>query len=234
VKFGFYSDREIPRGIDLGGYRLNSHGYRCPEWTPMPDGKKNAVVLGCSHTFGQGNKDDEHWVYFLSQHNTDRLRYWNLGQPGASADKIVRILYGCEKIIDPRIIIVCWPFWSRRERLGKYTHNLMGHDDQLRDEDKDTDRNNFLKNVFLVEKYAEKNNAKVFHCFAQESYHEHIKGLNVLEIHTIKNCWPYWDKFEQRKQYREPNLAEDGEHYGVEHHKRFAKLFVDYFGKKLK
>jgi len=60
MKFGFYSDSEIPRGIDLDGYRLNSHGYRCPEWTPMPDGKKNVVVLGCSHTFGQGNKDDEH------------------------------------------------------------------------------------------------------------------------------------------------------------------------------
>ena len=110
----------------------------------------------------------------------------------------------------------------------------MGYDDRLRNEDKDTDRNNFLKNVFLVEKYAEKNNAMVLHCFAQESYHEHIKGLNVLEIHTIRNCWPHWDKFEQREQYREPNLAQDGEHYGVEHHRRFAKLFVDYFGKKLK
>ena len=81
----------------------SSHGYRCPSWDPMPDGKKNVVVLGCSHTYGVGLEDDEHWVHHVSQHNTGRLRYWNLGQPGASADKVVRILYGCEKVIYPSI-----------------------------------------------------------------------------------------------------------------------------------
>jgi tRNA G37 N-methylase TrmD len=82
-----------------------------------------------------------------------------------------------------------------------------------------------LKNVFFVEKFAEKNQCKTFHCFAQDSYHEHTKGLDVLPEYTIKNCWG---------QFNKPSLAPDGEHYGVEHHKRFAKLFVDYFGKKLK
>lgn len=234
MKFGFYSDKEIPNGTELDGYRLNSHGYRCPEWTPMPDGKKNVVVLGCSHTFGQGNKDTEHWVHFLSQHNTDRLRYWNLGQPGASADKVVRILYGCEKIIDPKIIIVCWPFWSRREKLHVYAQSQTSHDEELKHENDLTDKNNFLKNVFFVEKYAEKNNCKVFHCFAQDSYHEHIEGTNVLKDYTIKNCWPYWDSREQRVLHREPSLAHDGEHYGVEHHKRFAELFLGRFGGKLR
>jgi hypothetical protein len=200
----------------------------------MPDGKKNVVVLGCSHTFGQGSNDDEHWVHFLSQHNTKLLRYWNLGQPGASADKIVRILYGCEQLIDPRIVIVCWPAWSRRERLEDFTKNLIGSDEELKFENDETDKNNFLKNVFFVEKYAERNKCKVFHCFAQDSYHEYIKDLNVLQEYTIKNCWPYWDKFTARDLHSEPSLAKDGEHYGVEHHKRFAQLFLERFGVKLK
>ena len=200
----------------------------------MPDGKKNVVVLGCSHTFGQGNADNEHWVHFLSQHNKERLRYWNLGQPGASADKIVRILYGTEKLLDPKIIIVCWPFWSRRERLGSYAESLISHDDRMKFEDDNTDKNNFLKNVFFVEKFAEKNGCQTFHCFAQDSYHELIPDLNVLEDYTIKNCWPYWDKFQQRVQYNKPSMASDGKHYGIEHHERFAKLFVEYFGNKLK
>jgi len=234
VKYGHYSDDQLPVGTDLKGYNLNSHGYRCPEWTPMPDGKKNVVVLGCSHTFGQGNADNEHWVHFLSQHNSQRLRYGNLAQPGASADKVVRILYGSEKVINPRIIVVCWPFWSRRERLGETATDLISHDSVLRDEDDNTDRNNFLRNVFLLEKFAEKNSCTTFHCFAQDSYHEHIKGLNVLETHTLKNCWPYWDKFEQRVPYNEPSLAADGQHYGREHHERFAKLFLQKFGQKLK
>ena len=110
----------------------------------------------------------------------------------------------------------------------------MSYDPELKNENDLTDKNNFLKNVFFVEKFAEKNQCKTFHCFAQDSYQEHIKGLNVLEDYTLKNCWPYWDKFEQRTQYNEPSLASDGEHYGVEHHKRFAKLFINHFGSKLK
>ena len=239
MKFGYYTDQEIPVSAGLNrspikDYQVNSHGYRCPEWTPMPDGKKNVVVFGCSHTFGEGLNDEEHWVHHLSQHNTKRLRYWNLGQPGASADKVVRILYGCEKVINPSIIIVCWPFWSRREKLHNYAQSLMSTADELKNEHEHTDRENFLKNVFFLEKFAQKNQCQTFHCFAQESYHEHIKGLKVLEDYTIKNCWPYWDKFQQRVQYKEPSLARDGLHYGVEHHERFAKLFIDYFGNKLK
>tara|TARA_R110000737_G_scaffold344556_1_gene371845 strand:- start:221 stop:898 length:678 start_codon:yes stop_codon:yes gene_type:complete len=225
MKYGHYNDRGLPE---------SDHGYRCPSWDPMPSGKKNVVVLGCSHTYGVGHDNNTHWVHFLSQHNTKRLRYWNLGQPGASADKIVRILYGCEKLIDPRIIIVCWPVWSRRERLGKYAESLTSDAEQLAIEDSDTDKNNFLKNVFFVQKYAEKNNAKVFHCFAQDSYHEHIKDPNVLQEYTIKNCWPYWDKFTARDLHFEPSLAADGKHFGVEHHKRFAELFLERFGPRLK
>ena len=239
MKHGYYTDRELPvsvafDSVSLKDYQVNKHGYRCPEWDPMPDGKKNVVVLGCSHTFGQGNADNEHWVHFVSQHNTKLLRYWNLGQPGASADKVVRILYGCEKIIDPRFVIVCWPFWSRREKLHDYAQSLISHDEELKNENEFTDKNNFLKNVFFVEKYAEKNQCTVFHCFAQDSYHEHIKGLNVLEKYTIKNCWPHWNMHTARDLYFDPNLARDGQHYGIEHHKRFAQLFLEKFGNKLK
>jgi len=223
MEFGYYTDKGLPEG-----------DYRCPSWDPMPEGKKNVVILGCSHTYGVGLEDNEHWVHFLSRHNSERLRYWNLGQPGASADKLVRILHGCEKLIHPKIIIVCWPDWSRRERLDRHPESLTSDNEYLKTESDLTDRNNFLKNVFFVEKFAEKNQCKTFHCFAQDSYHEHIKGLNVLVDYTIRNCWPYWDKFEQRQQYKEPSLAADGEHYGVEHHERFAKLFLNYFGKKLK
>ena len=223
MKFGYYNDRGLPEG-----------DYRCPSWDPMPDGKKNVVVLGCSHTYGVGHNDNDHWVAHLSKHNTDRLKYWNLAQPGASADKIVRILYGSEKLIGPKIIIVCWPLWSRRERLDSLPDSLTSDNEFLKTETNDTDKNNFLKNVFFLEKFAEKNRCQTFHCFADETYQAHLKGLNVLEDYTIRNCWPYWDKFEQRVPYDEPSLAADGEHFGVEHHQRFAKLFLDYFGPKLR
>ncbi len=223
--FGHFRDDGLPK---------SDVGYRCPSWDPMPSGKKNVVVLGCSHTYGVGHSDDTHWVAHLSKHNTGRLRYWNLGQPGASGDLVVRILYGSQKIIYPSIIVICWPLWTRRERLEHTPESLTSDHDYLKTETSQTDKNNFLKNVFLVEKFAEHNRCKTFHCFADETYQEHVKGLNVLEDYTLKNCWPYWDKFEQRVPHSEPSLAADGKHYGIEHHERFAKLFIDYFGKKLK
>jgi len=238
MKFGHFSDKELPVGFranksDGATYTLNSFGYRCPEWAPMPDGKKNVVILGCSHTFGQGLNDDEHWVHFVSQHNTSKCRYWNLAQPGSSGDKVVRTLYGSEKIIEPRIAIVCWPDWSRRERIDNSPANLPGGHETLRHETDQTDLNNFLKNVFFVEKYGEKNNCKILHCFAQESYHEYIDSLNVLKEQTIYNCWPWWHKRHQRE-LQSNSVARDGKHYGIKHHERFAELFLHYLGKNLK
>ena len=103
MKFGDYTDRGLDQQpIDRypwNEHKLNRMGYRCHEWEPMPDGKKNVIVLGCSHTFGQGLNDNEHWVHFLSQHNTQRLRYWNLGVPGASGDACVRRLWGTQKLL---------------------------------------------------------------------------------------------------------------------------------------
>ena len=241
MKFGYYSDNEVPTSVALdrkpiADYKTNSHGYRCPEFN-VPDGKKNVVVLGCSHTFGEGLEGNEHWVHFVSQHNTKMLRWWNLGQPGASTDKVVRILYGCEKVLFPNIIIVCWPFWSRRERLHAYPQSLISTDPLLKNENKETDKHNFLKNVFFVEKFAEKIQSKIFHCLSQEVY-ELPEMTNVFSDTTIKHCWPIWDKHHlpdaQRERIIKPSLAKDGMHYGVEHHKRFAELFLGKFKSKLK
>ena len=202
----------------------------------MPDGKKNVVILGCSHTWGVGLEPHETWAHHISQHNTNRLRYWNLGQPGASPDTVVRILYSCEKVLHPNIIIVMWPESSRRERLETYTQNLPGTHETLRYENDKTDRNNFLKNVFLLEKFAEKNQCKTMHCFS-DTYIDFRSDQDrpwLLEDYTLRNCWPHWDKFRDRHRYLEPSRARDGIHYGVEHHERFADLFLMRFRSKLK
>jgi len=236
MKYGHFSDNEIPK-FENKGYQTNSHGYRCPEWAPLPVGKKNVVVLGCSHTFGEGLEAGEVWVDHLYKQVNQRLfRFWNLGQPGASADKIVRILYGCEKILFPKIIIICWPVWSRRERLDSYPMSLTSDNNFLKNENEHTDCNNFLKNVFFVEKFAEKTDAKVLHCFAQDVYD--IPGNNVFSKTSIKLCWPEWStmtfEHEKRIKITEPSLAKDGVHYGVEHHTKFAELFYNHFKSKLK
>jgi len=237
MEIGFYSDKDLPRFNPVEGYKTNSLGYRCPEFRPLPDGGKNVVVLGCSHTFGEGLEENKTWVSQVAKQSNKILRWWNLGQPGASADLMIRILCGSEKVLFPKIIIACWPAWSRRERLDVYPQNLTSNDSLLKIENNNTDRNNFLKNVFLLEKFAEKNNAKTFHCFAEDVY-ELDSNLQVLKNYTIKNCWPEWDQHHlpdaKREHITTPNLAGDGVHYGAEHHRVFARLFLERFKSKLK
>lgn len=227
MKYGFYSDTELTSD--------KQYPFRCPTWNPMPNGKKNAVILGCSHTWGIGLETHETWAHLVSQHNTRRIRYWNLGQPGASADTVVRILYSTEKVLFPSIIIVMWPDISRREVHDTEIRKVRGSDVTQRYENHTTDQKNFLKNVFLLEKFAEKNQCKTFHCFA-DKYNDFRtkKGAPLLlEDYTLRNCWPYWDKFTARDLHAEPSRARDGMHFGTKHHERFAELFLEAFATKL-
>ena len=236
MKYGHYSDNEIP-AQDNPGYSVNSSGYRCPEWRPLPNGKKNTVILGCSHTFGEGLDAGDVWVdqlYTLVDQRS--LRFWNLGQPGASGEKIVRILYATEKALFPKIIIICWPLWSRRERLDRTPVNLTSNNALLKTETDHTDQHNFLKNVFFAEKFAEQQGAKIFHCFAQNVYE--IPNATAYSETSLRSCWPEWDKHHlpnaKREQISTPSLAKDGIHYGVEHHQVFAENFYNKFKSKLK
>ncbi len=227
MKYGFYSDNSLETFVEWP--------WRCPPFT-QPSGKKNVAIFGCSFTYGVGLDENQTWVHKVSQHNTKRLRYWNLGQPGASADTITRLVYASEKVVFPNIIIIMWPAISRRERLDTYIQNVLGSHETLKYENYNTDKNNFLKNVFLVEKFAEKNNCKTMHCFAID-YVEFRTPKNkpeVLENYTLRNCWPYWDSRTQRQKKVKPSYAKDGLHYGEEHHTRFAELFLQRFANKLK
>lgn len=230
MKFGHYADQEP--------ICFKSYPFRCPSWNPLPDGKKNVVILGCSHTWGVGLEPDETWAHRISQHNTNALRYWNLGQPGYSPEAIVRMLYRTEKTLFPNIIIICWPEISRREWFDnpKIPINLMGTDAKLKHHTHETDMQTFFKSVFFAEKFAEKNKCKTFHCFSDSfiDLRKEDPNLNVLEDYTLRNCWPHWDKFTARDLHTQPSRARDGMHYGIEHHERFAKLFLDKFAVKLR
>jgi hypothetical protein len=119
--------------------------------------------------------------------------------------------------------------------LDQSPQNLTSDNESLKTENNHTDQNNFLKNVFFLEKFAEKVGAKTFHCFAQEAYDIYMEDtLAVLKNYTISNCWPEWDKHEKRELHNKPSLATDGIHYGKEHHEVFARLFLQRFNTKLR
>ena len=256
MDFGHYADNKLPRykayKDEFVQYVVNEQGYRCRSWTPLPAGKKNSVILGCSHTFGVGLEEGQSWAeQFAAMTDQRLLRWWNLGQPGASCESIIRILHGAEKVLFPKHIVICWPAINRREKLDIYTTNLTGQEPELKYENKETDTQNFLKCVFFAERFAEHTQAKIYHCFTnefvdinhnwnneitEELYDYNFK--NVVRDYTLVNSYPEWSNIqrEQDKRIRvtEPNLAKDGIHYGIKHHENFAKRLFSRWKAKLK
>ena len=112
----------------------------------------------------------------------------------------------------------------------------MGSHESLKFENYKTDYNNFLKNVFFLEKFAEIKQARTIHCFAEDYIDFRKEGHSplVLEQYTLRNCWPHWDSKKQRRIYNTADLARDGKHLGTKHHERFAELFLEKFSGKLK
>tara|TARA_A100001011_G_scaffold395232_1_gene489630 strand:- start:7752 stop:8522 length:771 start_codon:yes stop_codon:yes gene_type:complete len=256
MDFGHYADNKLPiyepykdQFVD---YVVNEQGYRCRSWTPLPAGKKNSVILGCSHTFGVGLETGQHWADRLSSMTDPRLiRWWNLAQPGASCESIVRILYGCEQVLFPKHIIICWPAINRREKLEVKATNLTGQELELKYENKETDLQNFFKCVFFAERYAKHNQAIIYHCFADEVVdmnhnwnNELTQDLydfnhrNIVNDRTLKDCYPEWSPIQRETNKRvivtESNLAKDGLHYGPMHHENFAKCLYSRWKAKLK
>lgn len=202
----------------------------------MPNGKKNTVVLGCSHTFGEGLEADQTWSSIVAKESaTDNLRWWNMAQPGASADLMTRILYASEKVLFPKVIVCCWPAWSRRELYEDQSINITGAHHMLKQNTEINDKHNLLHNVFMVEKFAEHIGAKTFHCFAEQVYNIDMPP-NTMRDHSLADCWPIYDKqFEKITDIiQTPDLASDGKHYGIKHHERFAELFLRKYNTKLR
>ena len=59
-----------------------------------------------------------------------------------------------------------------------------------------------------------------------------------MDYATLKSCWPPWDQYlgegSRRERITDPNIAQDGVHYGEKHHKGFVELLLNKFSSKLK
>jgi hypothetical protein len=129
VKWLFPNEREDYRrrgGHPLYGenditYRLNSLGYRCPEFDAVADIR--IVAIGCSYVLGTAlpQRAIFHEVF------AERLRtavspksvvLWNLGSAGTSNDYISRLLFLAVPLLKPDIVLVNFTHFSRREYIS--------------------------------------------------------------------------------------------------------------------
>jgi len=210
-------------------YRLNSLGYRCPEFDAEAD--LRVVAVGCSFVFGHALPQPalfhELFAERLRTELTKKVVVWNLGKCGASNDYISRILYLAVPRLNPHVVLVNFTHGARREyvsvqdRLITYnptftpsdevTKVIFNHiaalsspfDDQL----------NFFKNYKAVE----------FLLAGRPWLFSHISPLEIEPV------VPYVDLSRFAGPLLAVDRARDGGHPGPESHRRLAKDYWEKF-----
>jgi|TARA_R110001592_G_scaffold132997_3_gene347969 hypothetical protein len=112
-------------------YKLNSQGYRCPEFDTI-DWKNSIVIVGCSQVFGIGLAEDETIAVQL-QKLTD-CPVINLGRPGSSIDySLANNIQLRTNFPTPRAVINHWTEPMREtyfgvEKIATVTPGLSMHE----------------------------------------------------------------------------------------------------------
>lgn len=107
-------------------YRINSYGYRCPEFemrNQVQDNAVHVVTIASSDAFGTGLPEDKTYPAVfqeLLQNSLSRpVINWNVSMAGGSADYIARTLISALPILKPDIVLLTFPpGMARREYIG--------------------------------------------------------------------------------------------------------------------
>lgn len=144
-------------------YNINEYGFR----TVFDfDNSESIITLGCSHTFGVGNRENEIWPYYLSQNLN--LKLYNLGVPGGAMSSCFRVLTSWIDKIRPKLVILFEPHSARREFFnnGEIVGMLPSNRRfaklrEFYDDDEDVNNTSIIRNA--IENICNKHNSKFFY-----------------------------------------------------------------------
>lgn len=119
-------------------YRINSHGYRCPEFEMRDQVQSDAfhvVTIAASEAFGTGLPEEKTYPAIFGQLLQNHLERpvinWNVSMAGGSADYIARTLVSALLILKPDIVLLGFPpGMARREYIndeGQPFHCMPTH-----------------------------------------------------------------------------------------------------------
>ena len=107
-------------------YRLNSQGYRCPEFEDTASIRM--ISIGCSHTFGVGLPQDALYHELFAKRLGSELGLdvinWNLGSGGASNNYIARLLHLTVPKLKPDLVLIFFSYFSRREYVAANNRSI--------------------------------------------------------------------------------------------------------------
>lgn len=110
-------------------YSLNKFGFRSKEF----EAGTKMLVLGCSHTFGDGLPYDQTWPYLLAKKMG--VSYDNLARGGESSiSQIIKAFSYFEKFGNPDILVALFPLYRMPSVYveGKLASAFNSNQDQIR------------------------------------------------------------------------------------------------------
>jgi hypothetical protein len=194
-------------------YKLNSHGFRCDEFSSGP----YVVALGCSFTVGIGLPLHDTWAYKVGE--ALNLKVANLGWGGYSADTCYRLAEYWVPELRPDYVCMLAPPESRFELLLEDSQNLPfevflpGGNSQFYNSN-----DQYINHWFLNDENAKINQRKNILAVRQL-----CSDLNIpcTVINALGNM--HWNA--------EVGYARDYMHAGPIAHKLVANKFVDKYSK---
>jgi hypothetical protein len=187
-------------------YKLNSHGFRCDEFTNDP----SAMFLGCSQTVGIGLPLEHTWAYILSQKMN--LKMVNLGIGGTGPDSAFRLANHYIPILKPKIVIYLQPDSSRLlliNRNNKFINLSVNNDKNLYSSfyfewvmNEENLHLHSLRNLLAIESICNRNNIKLLTFTGQQFIR--VDFARDLAHHGIQSNKEFsefvWKHHEESKQ----------------------------------
>ena len=212
MQYGFYSNTII-RFPAHQGYTCNEHGYRTHEFDDWSD---HCLMLGESNVFGIDVPDGKTVSEHLERQVKSRI--YNLGQPGASGEECVRILYSFGETPAPKKVIMIWPYLLRRnyQDLESMVRVTGSHNPEytkyILNNTPDMDVAHFLQQVFFVEQWCNWKGCECHHFMVAREDCDLLKSkgktFEKLFLHSFEN--------------HARDIGDQGGHFGTGAHRVFA------------
>lgn len=197
-------------------YKLNSHGFRCAEFTNDPC----VIALGCSYTFGIGLPVDKIWPSLVGMELG--LSVANLAWGGSCSDACYRLLRYWIQALNTAAVMILTPPKERIELLLDRTGEIPGQP---------------LAEVYLPQSLSEHfnpNDVYLNHWFMQIDNQLINREKNLLAMQALcdQNKVPFFEQNTETTMTRsreDIGYARDYLHGGPKIHKEIADIFIQQF-----
>lgn len=235
-------DKKTNLSMESVNYFINNFGFR-GRWNDyeLSNEKLRIAFFGCSFTYGVGIDENDIFPQIIGKNINKDIDIINLGFPGGSISKSVRLFRYLVSVYKIDIAIFVFPTHWREEFIEtndnhvSYTNIIPNFEDRSFKKwslfynlmDNENMLNNMYKNLTIIELLSKQHNIiSLYSSWDRETY----SFINEIVSDNTK-ILPYF-KFLESMENITNGFARDGVHPGVKTHYTFASEVIDHLQKK--